>query len=198
MQERSAITRGHLIETANQLFSRNGYDATGVAEICLAAGISKGAFYHHFPSKQTLFLAILEQWLVGLDTAFGETRQQAVNVPEALLQMADLSGQVFQSADVHLSIFLQFWTQAQRDELIWKATISPYRRYETYFATLIREGIAEGSFREVDADLAARSLVGLALGLLMQALFEPHELDWAAEVRNRVQFFLDCISRREQ
>ena len=198
MQDRSTATHDKLMETANRLFSRNGYDATGVAEICLAAGVSKGAFYHHFPSKQELFLAILAQWMEGLEKAFGMTRQQSANVPEALLQMAELAGQVFQSADAHLSIFLEFWTQAQRDERIWKATLAPYKHYETYFANLIQEGINEGSFEQVDANLAARSLVGMALGLLMQALFEPQALDWGSEVRNRVDFFIQGIVRRIQ
>jgi len=196
MQERSAITRTRLLDTASRLFSRSGYDAASVADICLAAGVSKGAFYHHFPSKQALFLAILEQWLTGLDKAFGETRQQAASVPAALLQMADLAGQLLESADVQFAIFLEFWTQAQRDTLIWQAAVAPYHRYESYFADLIREGIAEGSFEAVDPNLAARSLVGLALGLLMQALFEPQACDWHSEVRQRVSLFLDGMARR--
>jgi AcrR family transcriptional regulator len=197
MQERSTITRTHLLETANRFFSHNGYEATAVADICLAAGVSKGAFYHHFPSKQALFVAILEQWLAGLDLAFEMARQQSANVPDAILHMAELAGQVFQSADDYPSILLQFWTQALRDHDIWQATVAPYRRYEQYFTQLIESGIAEGSFQaDVDPNLVARSLVGLALGLLMQSLFTPVAIDWSKEVRDRVAFFLQGFSRR--
>ena len=44
-----------------------GYDGTGVAMICERAQVSKGAFYHHFDTKQAIFLALMQQWLEGLD-----------------------------------------------------------------------------------------------------------------------------------
>ena len=59
MQQRSEETRTHILKAALDLFSKNGYDATSVANICQAAGVSKGAFYHHFASKHSVFQALL-------------------------------------------------------------------------------------------------------------------------------------------
>ena len=70
MQQRSMETRKRILDAAQSLFSQSGYDATGVAEICRAAGVSKGAFYHHFPSKQAIFLELLDGWLSRLDESF--------------------------------------------------------------------------------------------------------------------------------
>ena len=58
MQQRSEETRNAIIEAAETLFTQQGYTAAGVAEICEAAGVSKGAFYHHFETKQAVFLAV--------------------------------------------------------------------------------------------------------------------------------------------
>ena len=44
------------------LVRRQGYAATSVDEICAAAGVSKGAFFHHFASKEALGIAAAEQW----------------------------------------------------------------------------------------------------------------------------------------
>ena len=63
MQKRAQLTRARILDVSTRLFSQNGYDATGVAEICAAASVSKGAFYHHFESKHSVFLAILDEWL---------------------------------------------------------------------------------------------------------------------------------------
>ena len=60
-QQRSEETRARILAAALDRFARYGYDATGVAEICRAAGVSKGAFYHHFPSKQAAFLESVEK-----------------------------------------------------------------------------------------------------------------------------------------
>jgi AcrR family transcriptional regulator len=195
MQHRSEETRTHILEVANLLFSKNGYDATGVAEICQEAGVSKGAFYHHFPSKQTIFMELMESWLSGLDEGFRLMLTQTENIPQALLQMADMTGNVFVSADVRLPIILEFWRQAMRDPAVWQTAIEPYRRYQSYFSKLIQEGIAEGSIQPMDPNLASRTLVYIAMGMLMHAMFDPDHIG-ADEVKKSVEVILYGIARR--
>lgn len=61
--------RQSLIDAAYPLFLRYGYDGTGLSQILRDAGLSKGGFYHHFPSKLTLLAAVTEQ---ALPVPFGE------------------------------------------------------------------------------------------------------------------------------
>jgi len=58
--ERTEATRGRLIATARRLFAERGFAATSTEEILGAAGVSRGALYHHFPSKTDLFRATFE------------------------------------------------------------------------------------------------------------------------------------------
>ena len=57
-----------------------------------------------------------------------------------------------QSIVRQLPMFLEFWLQASRDKKIWEASIAPYRRYHKYFTSLIKKGVKEGSFVDVDAE----------------------------------------------
>ena len=54
--------RDKLIAAAHQQVRRNGYAATTVDHICAAAGVTKGAFFHHFESKEALAVAAAEAW----------------------------------------------------------------------------------------------------------------------------------------
>jgi AcrR family transcriptional regulator len=56
--ERALTTRRHLLEVATGLFSERGYDATSIETVLEAAGVSRGALYHHFRSKEALFEAV--------------------------------------------------------------------------------------------------------------------------------------------
>jgi len=61
-QERAEATRAKLIETTTDLIRRRGYNATAVDDICKSAGITKGAFFHHFKTKEALVEACLMEW----------------------------------------------------------------------------------------------------------------------------------------
>jgi AcrR family transcriptional regulator len=58
--ERGLATRAHLIEVATRLFAAHGYDGTSIEAVLAEAGASRGSLYHHFPSKDALFWAVLE------------------------------------------------------------------------------------------------------------------------------------------
>jgi hypothetical protein len=59
---------------------------------------------------------------------------------------------------------------------------------------MIKQGIAEGSLKPVDADYAARTIVSLALGLLLQGLLDPTGAQWGLVTQQSIQFLLDGIS----
>jgi AcrR family transcriptional regulator len=58
--ERGRATRAHLIEVATRLFAEHGYDGTSIDAVLAESGVSRGSLYHHFPGKEALFWAVLE------------------------------------------------------------------------------------------------------------------------------------------
>ena len=193
MQKRSQETRHRIMMAAISEFAQHGYDATSVAQICQAAGVSKGAFYHHFPSKQALFLALLGSWLDLLDAQFLVARTEAGTVPESFDRMTGLMEDIYESAGGSLPMFLEFWTQASHDPAVWETVIAPYRRYQEYFATMIQEGIDEGSLKPTDPQVTARVMVALAVGLLLQGLLDPQGTDWGQVTQHGFQLLIDSM-----
>lgn len=60
-RQRTEATTGQLIDAARRLFAADGYTATSLEDVVAAAGVTKGALYHHFSSKRDLFRAVFEQ-----------------------------------------------------------------------------------------------------------------------------------------
>jgi AcrR family transcriptional regulator len=191
-------TRARILQAAEECFARYGYDSTGVAEICSTAAISKGALYHHFPSKQAIFVEMFETWMDGFAGQMGRVRDQAGSVPDALLRMVKMTGLVFQRAAGQLPLFIEFLTKASRDPDTWKATIAPYKFFRDFFADLIRRGIKEGSLRKVDPELTARIIVSFGVGLVMQGVFDPEGGRWADVGVRGIQTILGDIKEGTQ
>ncbi|HEX4019004.1 MAG TPA: TetR/AcrR family transcriptional regulator [Frankiaceae bacterium] len=59
--ERGRATREQLVDVATALFSSNGYEETSIEAVLREAGVSRGSLYHHFPSKDALFWAVMER-----------------------------------------------------------------------------------------------------------------------------------------
>ena len=54
--------RNKLLDAGLSIIRRKGYSATGTDELCAAAGVSKGAFFHHFPTKEAFAVAAADYW----------------------------------------------------------------------------------------------------------------------------------------
>src|SRR5689334_3478304 len=85
-----ADARGKLIHHGVELFRRNGFVATSVDEICEEAGVTKGAFFHHFESKEDLAKACLEEWRCRFGKLVENAPFQAIENPaEKVLGVID-------------------------------------------------------------------------------------------------------------
>jgi AcrR family transcriptional regulator len=196
MQTRSVETRKKILSTAEQLFSRSGYESASVADICSAAGISKGAFYHHFPSKQAVFMELLSEWLKGIDQGLEMLRANQEDPAEALLQMTDIFSPILEAAKNGMPIFLEFWAHAVRDPALWKEAIAPFRRYQEYFTLMLSKMPTIGGEQPPDARTAASAVLAVAIGIIIQGMMDTEGQDWSRVGRESMQYLLEGLTRR--
>jgi len=72
MTTKAEQTRQQIIETADELFYRQGFDHTSFSDIADAAGIARGNFYYHFKTKDELLSAVIEDRCTGIKTMLAE------------------------------------------------------------------------------------------------------------------------------
>ena len=196
-KDRSEITKNRIIQAATRCFAEQGYNAAGVSEICKVAGVSKGAFYHHFPSKNALFLALLTYWLDDLDLSLAAIVESSSSFSEMLVTMGGMMEDIFEVYVDQIPILFEFWMQAGRDKEIWQAAVAPMEHYQHYFADLIQKGIDAGNLEPVNPNYAAHTVISFAVGLLLQGMLIPHSKDWPGITRQSIDILLDGIKRRD-
>jgi len=196
-QQRSEATRARILAAAAEAFAERGYDATGVAEICERAGVSKGAFYYHYQTKQALFLTLIDVWLQELNRALGQTDSDNTTVPDRVLAMSGRFQDILTSRTPQLALIMEFWTQASRDEAMRQAVLSHYRAFQQFFVDLIELGVAEGTLSPIDPAAGGQVFLSLTSGLFFQGLLDPTGADWGEVAERSIRIVLDSMRRRE-
>lgn len=141
--------------SARRLFAEQGFYATGTTEIVRAAGVgTRGALYHHFPSKEALFLAVLED--VETDLAARAAVRLTGRTWLAKLRQA-LEGFLDASLDAEVRRILLIDGPAV---LGWEAWREVEARHGIgALRHMLTEGARDGSMKAVDADAMAHLLL---------------------------------------
>lgn len=84
--QRREATRGAIVEAADRLFRTAGFVATTVDDIAAAAGVAKGAVYHHFSSKEAVFEAVFEAAAIALAARCAKESAGAADVLAAVIE----------------------------------------------------------------------------------------------------------------
>lgn len=158
-------TRRVLLEAATTLFEEHGYHATSVEAIVSVAGVTKGAFYHHFSGKQDVLLRIQEDYI---DTRLRGCEQvmESVSDPQERLRRLIYEALVgVEESRAQVSIF-----NAEQRFLAGPA-FAPIKakrdRVDAVYESVIRQGIDEGVFsRDLDPRVASLSILGMAVWAL--------------------------------
>lgn len=188
-------TRALLLNVSQNLFSRKGYEEVSVEEICRQAGVSKGGFYHHFSSKEELFLELLDRWISKLDEELLNIESQAKTVEEAISLMTDFAGYVMEQAEGSYGILFEFWNKARNDEKIWKGAVSYFDRYRKFFRGILEKGIQKGEFPPFDLDLFSQMMVSLAVGVFLESALNPSERNWKSSLKEMIAIILSHFKK---
>jgi AcrR family transcriptional regulator len=151
-REEQPVAR-RLLEKATRLFATQGFDRTSVQEIVDAAGVTKGALYHYYGSKDDLLYAIYARVLADQSNRLERFAAADGPVEERLhAAAADVVVTSITNLD-DTKIFLRSLHQLSPERQ--KQVRHDRRRYHDRFRTLVEDGQAAGVFRrDVSADLA--------------------------------------------
>lgn len=167
-----ASARDRILTAAQRLFYQQGIRATGVDRVIAEAGVTKVTFYRHFPAKNQLIAAALEQrhqrWMQGFQQALAQTPLLRDALPAALkswLSEADFRGCAFINASAELgdslpevSALIRQHKQEMADAIAFR--LAPTARGKTGQIMLLAEGAIVRAQRgeepeAVTGDLAA-------------------------------------------
>ncbi|TPM37264.1 TetR/AcrR family transcriptional regulator [Mesorhizobium sp. B2-3-4] len=154
------LRREELLDHAQALFLTRGYDKASLNDVIASAGVSKGAFYHYFASKEALLEALAERFarqaLAGV--------QNILNAP-GLDPLARLNGLLAQSRQAKIETASEAWalfeTLFRPDNLVLfhRINLAASASFSPLLVKIIREGVEDGTFKTFDPEGVADILM---------------------------------------
>lgn len=169
-QERGRATRRDIIDVARRLFSEHGFSSTGIADIHAATGLTKGAFYHHFRSKEDLALAVVEAARADYATLWSDLASQGgrpVDRLEACLERVVELNERPEWRNCRMLVMLSS-EAAGADERLREAVVSLRNEAVQVWEKLIAEAQQAGQVtKTIPADVAAEWIMSTLMGSLL-------------------------------
>ena len=157
--------REAILDAAHALFMERGWEAVTIADVLEAASISKGGFYHHFAAKEDLLSGIIarmtERAVKATELADDST------CGDALARLnAFLTGSIRWTADNSEGLrgLVQILSKPGNNVLYQRVCDAEATVVMPVLARIIRDGVFEGTFDTVDADLTAGIMLSLSQG----------------------------------
>lgn len=155
-----AQTRRAIIKASLKLFKKNGYYPTAVKDIADEAGVTKGAFYHHFETKEDVLLLIHQDYLDYQLEAIRQVLDQGGSAKDRLAGIIASILEALGKYHENVAIFFQerrFLSGPKFEDVRVKR-----EQLEDSFRALVEEGVANGEFRkDLDVPVTCLALIGM-------------------------------------
>lgn len=170
-----ARKRAHILGAASRVFAARVYHQVTMDEIARAAHVGKGTLYRYFPSKEDLYLAIVDEAFALLTRRLEAEQAAALPPATALRRMIEAIVETFAR---HLPFF-RLVNQGEARLFLRKKQVIRARRAHIarFVAEVLDRGVETGAFRKVDPVLAPSMLIGMVWGTTLN-----HAEDTPAEL----------------
>lgn len=157
-----------IVQAAVKLFASKGFHGTSMRALAEKAGVSIGAIYHHFASKDDVFLAILRAEYERRRIALEELKASGVPPREMVRRLTQLHFRLLEEERDSVRLLSQMLPR-ERPRLKWQLDALE-EEFAGHVAGLLEEGMAAGEVRRCHAWTAAHALLGMTRSVTARAL----------------------------
>lgn len=183
-QRQAIATKLRITKIASELFKSNGFDSVKIQDICEAAGISVGAFYHHFKSKIEIINIAYEQVDILLMDRF-EVREFPSNIDKLLFLMGE-------GADMMEELGWLFVGEIYKHliSLEGKYSTDPDRHITRLVKDIVEDALNAG---ELDNSISSADLAMIIMRISRGAIFDWCLFQGSYNLKSRITFDLNLI-----
>jgi AcrR family transcriptional regulator len=191
--------RSQILEAASAVFARLGFHEARMDDIAHEAGLSKGALYLYYNSKDAIIAALLRFFF---DQELGMLRrllQAGSEQParEQLLMVNRRMGEAMKWMEAMRPIAFEFYAIAARQKNVRQFLKEYFKEYRQLLALLIQRGVESGEFKPLDAQSVAITVAALYEGLVLLWMVDPQAVQWEKASEESLRLLLGGLQNHQ-
>ena len=185
--------KDQILEAATRVFTQRGFDDARMDDIVAESGLSKGAIYWYFDSKEAIIVAILDRifyWETAhiqknISSDLGAAKQLELFVQASIKEMHKI--------EPLMPLFFDFWTRSLRNPTINQAIKRYYQLFLEIIEPIIQQSISTGEFRPVEVKETALTIGAAFEGTILMWAYFPKIIDFDSQFKTTIDILLQGL-----
>jgi len=188
--------RSQILNAAEGIFTKKGFDEARMDDIADKTGLSKGTLYLYFRSKDDLIIAILDRIFQREFRQLQDLQQVESSATEAIWKLTELLTRDILGILRLIPIVYEFLALAFRNKYVQQALKKYINRYLDILTPIIQRGIETGEFRQVDAREVAIAMGAMIEGTLLIWVYDRSVVEPEYHIRSGMKLLLEGVQAR--
>jgi AcrR family transcriptional regulator len=185
-----------ILQAATKVFTNHGFANARMDDIVAESGLSKGALYWYFDSKDAIIISILDQIFDYETTHIREILEREDSAKAKLEVFVDTTIKDLEKMKPLMPIFIDFWSLSVRKKSINQAIKRYYQNFFDLIEPIIKLGIKQGEFRPANIGETALALGAIFEGTILFYIYFPDSVDFEKQFRSNLDLILEGLIRK--
>lgn len=187
--------RAQILDAALEVFARQGFHEARMDDIAQASGLSKGALYLYYKSKDAIIGALLTSvFNIAMRSSLAVEHEDG-SIRDRILQITERFAGEIDRFSRAMPVMLEFYAIAARDRTVRKYMGEIFEEYGALVARLLAQGIERGEFRDSNTHDLSVGLIAIWEGMALLWAMSPERIQWREQATLAVTTFLDGLAR---
>ncbi len=170
-----------------------GYESSRIDDIVSESGLSKGAIYWYYKSKKEIYLDLVNFWVLRYSVVLNHIVEEGASSTQQLKDLFEYFINQYESNPEPFKVLAEFWSIAGKDIDFKKKLQKVYSNFQKLIENIILNGVKSGTFKKVDVNITALSIMVNIESIIWFTLFDAHGVTAQEYIRTITEFILAGI-----
>ena len=185
-----------ILTAATKVFTKHGFSGARMDDIVAESGLSKGAIYWYFDSKDSIIISILDQFFNWETAHLRELLEKEVSAQKKLEIFVETTIKDLEKIKPLMPILFDFWSLSVRKKTVNQAIQRYYQNFLDLIEPIIQQGIDQGELRQINVSETAIALGAIFEGTILLYFYFPDTVDFEKQFRSNLDLILEGLIRK--